>query len=266
VAGNSFVVAGIGAPYDGTFTATAVTANTVSYALVNVDVGAASVNGALIRNATNVGLSDRLFVAGGGGGTGHGAGTGGAGGGLAAGEGSSNSCSGGITGNCSGLGATQTYGNAVGVGGAGAGTNAGGGGGGYFGGYGSGQNPQQWRYGSAGYSGGGGGSSWTQSSARFVTHTQGYKTGNGALVIYAPQSGSLDAPRNFEVYGYQAYNLLNWTPSTESAVTGRWLYLVNALNAKLLRTRSTCSRQSSSTFEASSNFHTFLSPGPSPRR
>jgi hypothetical protein len=98
-AGNSFVVAGIGAPYDGTFTATAVTANTVSYALVNVDIGATSVNGALIRNATNIGLSDRLFVAGGGGGTGHGAGTGGAGGGLAAGEGSSNSCSGGITGN-----------------------------------------------------------------------------------------------------------------------------------------------------------------------
>jgi fibronectin type 3 domain-containing protein len=108
----------------------------------------------------------------------------------------------------------------VGIGGAGGGTNAGGGGGGYFGGYGSGQNPQQWRYGSAGYSGGGGGSSWTQSSARFVSHTQGFKSGNGALIIYAPQTGSLDAPRNFEVYGYQAFNLLNWTPSPESAVTG----------------------------------------------
>ncbi|MCX6516519.1 MAG: S8 family serine peptidase, partial [Actinobacteria bacterium] len=220
VVGNTFVVAGIGAPYDGTFTATAVTTNTVSYALINVNVASATVNGALIRNATTVGLSDRLFVAGGGGGTGHGAGTGGAGGGLAAGEGSSNTCSGGVTGNCSGLGATQTFGNAVGIGGAGGGTNAGGGGGGYFGGYGSGQNPQQWRTNSAGYSGGGGGSSWTQSSARFVSHTQGFKSGNGALVIYAPQTGSLDAPRNFEVYGYQAFNVLNWTPSPESAVTG----------------------------------------------
>jgi hypothetical protein len=218
--GNSFVVAGVGTPYDGTFTASAVTTNTVSYALVNVDVSAASVNGALIRNLTTVGLADRLVVAGGGGGTGNNAGTGGAGGGLAAGEGSSNSCAGGVTGNCSGLGATQNYGNALGVGGNAAGTNAGGGGGGYRGGYGSGQSPQQWRTGTAGYSGGGGGSSWTNATARFVTHTQAYKSGNGALTIYAPQTGSLDAPRNFEAYGYQAHNLLNWTPSVESAVTG----------------------------------------------
>jgi hypothetical protein len=86
-------------------------------------------------------LATRVVVAGGAGGGGNDK-VGGVGGGLVAGEGASNSCTGGDGLYCSGLGGSQTYGNALGVGGNGAGSHSGGGGGGYWGGWGSGQSPQ----------------------------------------------------------------------------------------------------------------------------
>ena len=221
VAGNSVVVAGVGAPYDGTYSVVAApTSTTFTYAKTELDIAFSGKNGAVIRNLTTANLDRRLIVAGGGGGVGHLVNAGGAGGGLVAGQGASNSCANGIDGNCSGLGASQFFGNALGVGATSPSTNGGGGGGGYYGGYASGQTPQQNRVGNGGYSGGGGGSSWTPSEAGFVTHSQGVRAGNGVVYIYAPEGGSLSAPTEFDAYGFQAQVMLNWTPSTQAAVTG----------------------------------------------
>ncbi|CAB4640828.1 unannotated protein [freshwater metagenome] len=221
VAGNSVVVAGVGAPYDGTYSVVAVpTTTTFTYAKTELDIAFAAKTGAVIRNLTTANLSTRLIVAGGGGGVGHTVHAGGAGGGLVAGQGVSNSCANGIDGNCSGLGASQFFGNALGVGASAPSTNGGAGGGGYYGGYASGQSPQQNRVGTGGYSGGGGGSSWTVPGAGFVSHTQGARAGNGLISIFAPEGGSLSAPNEFDAYGFQAQVMLNWTPSPQAAVTG----------------------------------------------
>jgi hypothetical protein len=214
--GNSVVVAGVGALYDGTYAVTAVTSTTFSYAKVELDQASASVNGAVIRNLTTTNLDRRVIVAGGGGGIGHNARVGGAGGGLTGGEGGNWSC----PSQCAGLGGSQTYGNALGVGGSATLAGAGAGGGGYWGGYASGQSPQQWRSETGGYSAGGGGSSWTAEDLSFVTHSQGAKSGNGKLEIYAPQGSSISAPSDFDAYGYQAQVVLSWTASPQPLVTG----------------------------------------------
>ena len=119
-------------------------------------------------------LADRVVVAGGGGGAGWGgggsAGNGGGGGGLTG--GASNCCTGG----------SQSFGGGGGAYSGSLGTGAsvtnldgycGGGGGGYYGG---GANSS--------YSGGSGGSSYTHATlATGVTHTQGYNSGNGYVII-----------------------------------------------------------------------------------
>jgi len=214
--GNSVVVAGVGVLYDGTYAVTAVTSTTFSYAKVELDQASASVNGAVIRNLTTTNLDRRLIVAGGGGGIGHNARVGGAGGGLTGGEGGNWSC----PSQCAGLGGSQTYGNALGIGGSATLAGAGAGGGGYWGGYASGQSPQQWRSETGGYSAGGGGSSWTAEDLSFVTHSQGAKSGNGKLEIFAPQGSSISAPSDFDAYGYQAQVVLSWTASPQPLVTG----------------------------------------------
>jgi hypothetical protein len=217
VAGNSVVVAGVGALYDGTFVVVAApTTTTFTYAKVELDQASATVNGAVIRNSTTLNLDKRVIVGGGGGGVGNNANVGGVGGGLTGGEGANHGC----PSNCAGLGGSQTYGNALGVGASATVTGAGAGGGGYWGGYASGQSPQQWRTETGGYSGGGGGSSWTASNLSFVTHSQGAKSGNGKLEIYAQQGGSISAPTNFDAYGYQAQVVLSWTPSPQPIVSG----------------------------------------------
>jgi hypothetical protein len=170
---NSVVVTGLGSPFDGTFTVTAVTSTTFSYAKTASNVASASATGAVFFGLPSLGLSRRVFVAGGGGGGGNDK-VGGVGGGLIAGEGGSNSCTNGVGTYCSGLGGSQTYGNALGVGGNAAGNYSGGGGGGYWGGWGSGQT-QLDRSGAGGYSGGGGGSSYTASDVAVPVHTRGFK-------------------------------------------------------------------------------------------
>ncbi|MCD6011572.1 MAG: C-terminal target protein, partial [Flavipsychrobacter sp.] len=140
-------------------------------------------------------LSNRVVVAGGGGGIGYGyfSSTGSNGGGLtgqAGGSYNSNtyaSGGGGGTQSAGGAGGVYPYGTgpnytgsngSSGNGGGGAYYYAGGGGGGYYGG------------GGGGYLGnGGGGSSYTDATlATSVVHTQGFKTGNGQIVIAFPQS------------------------------------------------------------------------------
>lgn len=76
---------------------------------------------------------------------------------------------GGLQGNDQGQGCTQA--GTLGQGGNGACTYGGGGGGGYYGG------------GGGGYGGGGGGSSYTAPGATNVTHTAGFQTGNGEVII-----------------------------------------------------------------------------------
>jgi hypothetical protein len=104
VVGNSVVVAGVGALYDGTYSVTAVTSTTFSYAKVELDQASSTVNGAVIRNLTTANLDRRVVVAGGGGGIGHNVRVGGAGGGLIGGEGGNWSCGS----QCAGLGGSQT--------------------------------------------------------------------------------------------------------------------------------------------------------------
>jgi hypothetical protein len=223
VAGNSVVVAGVGASYNGTYTvlaSPAPTTTTFSYAKTELNISAAAVSGAVIRNSTTTNIDRRLIVAGGGGGAGHTSHAGGGGGGLVGAEGVSHQCADGINGYCSGLGGSQTYGNALGLGGSASTASSGGGGGGYYGGYAAGRSPQQYRIGTDGYSAGGGGSSWTADGVSFVAHTQSARTGNGVIYIYAPEGGSLSAPTEFDAYGFQAQVMLNWTPSTQAAVTG----------------------------------------------
>jgi len=145
-----------------------------------------------IRSGGNA-LSNRIAVAGGGGGNGGNCGAdsapGGDGGGLVGESGCENSCS-----NCqyTGAGGTQSAGGVAGptsnnyctgnndgtLGNGGSNTGSGpggfrgtGGGGGYYGG------------GSGCYEGAGGGSSYTAGNASSVTHTQGYQSGNGEIVI-----------------------------------------------------------------------------------
>jgi hypothetical protein len=176
--GNSVVVAGVGSPFDGTFSVTAVTTNTFSYARTATNVASASSTGAVFFGLPSLGLSRRVFVAGGGGGGGN-TNFGGVGGGLIGGEGRNHSCS---PTYCAGFGGSQTFGNALGLGGNAAGNFSGGGGGGYWGGWGSGQ-VQLDRTGAGGYSGGGGGSSYTASDVAVPVHTQGFKSGAGSLTV-----------------------------------------------------------------------------------
>ncbi len=126
-------------------------------------------------------LANRMIVAGGGAGAGYNCGTsqemGGAGGGLVGetgyqcntqtsypGTGGTQNAGGTSQG---GLGTTGT----IGVGGNGYNPYGGGGGGGYFGG------------GGASYGGGGGGSNYTDISTSNITHTQGFQSGNGVVIL-----------------------------------------------------------------------------------
>ena len=123
--------------------------------------------------------STKLVVAGGAGGTGNNGGCGsdigGNGGGLTGGAvsnaGGGTSSAGGAGGTYAGYASGSS--GSSGTGGAGASnTNGGGGGGGYYGG------------GGASWWGGGGGSSYTHPTlASSVTHTQGFQSGNGSIVI-----------------------------------------------------------------------------------
>lgn len=147
--------------------------------------------GATDLRRTPYNLSDRLVVAGGGGGGGY-VTVGGHGGGLlgqdgvpypswpnSGGKGGSQ-ISGGQQGVACCSCPTYTTAGALGQGGNGAGDGAGGGGGG--GGW----------YGGGGscFAGGGGGSSYTAPSVTGVTHTQGFNSGNGQVVISYTSGGS----------------------------------------------------------------------------
>ncbi|MSW11905.1 MAG: hypothetical protein F2889_07275, partial [Actinobacteria bacterium] len=177
--GASVVVAGLGAPFDGTYTTiSGTTASTIKFTVSSVSSATAS--GGTVRGpsswSNSVSLASRAIIAGGGGGAGYWAG-GGLGGGLIGGS------STGASGNTS-YGGTQTTGFALGTGksvfGTGTSVNAGGGGGGYWGGgVSTGNNP-----------GGGGGSSWVSEDAAAVFHTQGYRTGDGRVLITVPLSAS----------------------------------------------------------------------------
>ena len=145
-----------------------------------------------IRSGGNA-LSNRIIVAGGGGGNGSNCGNdsapGGDGGGLVGESGCENSCSscqytgaggtqsaGGVAGPTSNSYCTGNNDGTLGNGGSNTGSGPGGfrgtgGGGGYYGG------------GSGCYEGAGGGSSYTAGNASSVTHTQGYQSGNGEIVI-----------------------------------------------------------------------------------
>ncbi len=137
-------------------------------------------------------LTDRKLVAGGGGGSGYNCAStqewGGAGGGLTGAGGwqcntQNTYATGGsqITGglNVGGLGTN----GALGVGGSCTNTYGGGGGGGYYGG------------GGASYGGGGGGSSYTDPTATGVVHTQGFRTGDGVVVLSWNGAACISATR-----------------------------------------------------------------------
>jgi hypothetical protein len=147
---------------------------------------------------TPYGNADRLVVSGGGGGGGY-TNVGGHGGGLIGQDGVPYPS----WPNSGGKGGTQSAGGAAGVAccscptyttagaiaqggnGAGDGAGGGGGGGGYFGGGGS------------CFAGGGGGSSYTAPGVTGVTHTQGYNTGAGQVIItYTPSGGVPPQPGN----------------------------------------------------------------------
>ena len=86
VAGNAVVVSGVGSPFDGSFTVTAVNAasKTLSYAVTTATVASASATGTVSGPsafATAASLATRVVVAGGGGGGGNNK-VGGVGGGL----------------------------------------------------------------------------------------------------------------------------------------------------------------------------------------
>ncbi|HLG03847.1 MAG TPA: T9SS type A sorting domain-containing protein [Bacteroidia bacterium] len=131
-----------------------------------------------------IALSNRVIIAGGGGGGGFDPNTGYIGGH----GGGSGTAGNGTSGTYGGHGGTQTAGGAPGTGnvngtagssgtgGNGASSSGGGGGGGYFGGGGGGQSI--WLGG-----GGGGGSSYTASGVTGITHSQGFQTGNGQIII-----------------------------------------------------------------------------------
>ena len=128
-----------------------------------------------------IALSNRMIIGGGGGGAGYNCGSanewGGSGGDLTGGTGWQ--C--GSQASYTGTGGSQTaggisqfgYGTAgtLGFGGNGQVNYGGGGGGGYYGG------------GGGSYGGGGGGSSYSDASITGIAHTQGYKSGNGLVII-----------------------------------------------------------------------------------
>jgi hypothetical protein len=214
--GNSVVVTGVGETFNGTFTVTAVTATTFTYAKSASNVASASATGAVFFGLPSLGLSRRVLVAGGGGGGGHNY-AGGVGGGLVGGEGVSNSCGG----NCAGFGGSQTYGNALGVGGATGRSYSGGGGGGYWGGWGAGQAPQLDRNEVGGYSGGGGGSSFTATEVTSIFHAQGVNQDAGVAVLSwtsAPiVTGVQATPLNASV-------AVSWNASNLSSLSGYRVY------------------------------------------
>jgi hypothetical protein len=188
-----------------------------------------------IRNSSGT----KLAVAGGAGGTGNNAGCspdiGGAGGGLTGGTAPGTGGGTGGTSSAGGIGGTypgyQTAGNgSLGLGGngAGGGTNGGGGGGGYYGG------------GGGSWAGGGGGSSYTAPGiVTSVTHTQGYRAGNGvASISYGPaaditapsftSSASFTSPENTVVSTNVAVIKVSES-STISAISGNDLARFNLI-------------------------------------
>jgi hypothetical protein len=181
--GSSVIVSGVGTEFNGTFTLTAINATnkTLSYAVSTATLATSTSSGTVSGPSawnTAASLATRVVVAGGAGGGGNNN-FGGVGGGLIGGEGENHSC---YQGYCAGFGGSQTYGNALGVGGATGQTNAGGGGGGYWGGWASGQAHLD-RTGTLGYSGGGGGSSFTSADVTSVFHAQGVNSNAGRAVI-----------------------------------------------------------------------------------
>jgi hypothetical protein len=234
VVGNTVIVSGVGAEFDGTFTVTAVnaTSKTLSY-MVTTSTYAGRVASGTVSGpsafATAASLATRVVVAGGGGGGGYDK-VGGVGGGLTAGEGGSYSCAGGVTGNCSGLGGSQTYGSSLGLGGVGVQAYTGGGGGGYWGGWAAGNTPQLDRTGTGGYSGGGGGSSYTAAEVLSATdlrtiagvmHTQGFNAEDGSLTLTVPTRAY---PTGVDASGWTGYNTISWDPSDISGVTQYRVY------------------------------------------
>jgi hypothetical protein len=108
----------------------------------------------------------------------------------------------------------------LGVGGNATTTNSGGGGGGYRGGYAGGQSGQPDARGTDGYSGGGGGSSWTASDIVFATHTQGFRNGNGLLTITTAQDAAVSTPVGLAAYGWNTRVHVSWAASTNQETTG----------------------------------------------
>jgi Glycine rich protein len=163
-------------------------------------------------------LSSRILVAGGGGGSGtnyttsldNGGDAGGLTGSASTGTASGSTTAGGGTQSAGGgantwSGWNTSYAGSSGVGGnSGTGTGGGGGGGGYFGG------------GGGSWTGGGGGSSYTNASyASAVTHSAGYRSGNGTLSITylnSPTattfSTSQSTPTNIATSGTISYSLI----------------------------------------------------------
>ena len=176
-------------------------------------------------------LSDRIIVGGGGGGSGvtgclGSAVAGGAGGGTSGANGVGGACASGADygqgGTQIGGGAGGTYwgatgSGALGSGGAGASCcsvtcgSGGGGGGGYYGG------------GGGSDAGGGGGSNYAYGSATSVTHTQGFQTGNGQVVItYTPgipaNGGPISGPTSVCAGSTQTYT----TGTVSGATSYSW--------------------------------------------
>ncbi len=149
-------------------------------------------------------LANRVLVGAGGGGTGVNYSTGNAGG-----NGGGLTGANGLTGTYLGAGATQSAGGApngaLGIGGnAPGGQTGGGGGGGYYGG------------GSSAWEGGGGGSSYaTSSGSSGITHTAGFKTGNGQVTLTwtgTACTSSIRVPLTVTVGGLPAATNVTATP------------------------------------------------------
>jgi hypothetical protein len=171
-----------------------------------------------------IALANRVFIAGGGGGGGENCFTpnnnnGGLGGGLIGGTGFQ--C--GLQTDYVGFGGTQSAGGATNVlcclygvagtlgnGGAGTATYGGGGGGGYYGG------------GGGAYGGGGGGSSFS-GTATSVTHTQGFQSGNGQVILSwnTPAiSGCVSATRVPVTITVGIYPTITAQPNVPTAICG----------------------------------------------
>ncbi len=146
-------------------------------------------------------LANRVVVAGGGGGAAFsGSGNGGAGGGLVGGTGRGDSPGQGGSQSAGGAGGSSYSNGSLGQGGPGDGSA--GGGGGYYGGGGGGN-------GSTGSGAGGGGSSYVTATGSNTTHTQGYRSGNGLLILtpgVAYAAPALDATNFVNVPGAWGVN------------------------------------------------------------